>query len=136
MYTSLSNGDGAYDCVATRRVTRQGEPPIRSFFARMFYKLINKISDVEIVDGARDFRLMTREMTDSILEVKEYNRFSKGIFAWVGFKTKWLEYKNIERAAGETSWSFWKLFLYSLVNSVVLCIILVHYYKVPSESQW
>ncbi|OON98794.1 MAG: bactoprenol glucosyl transferase [Epulopiscium sp. Nele67-Bin004] len=112
MYQTLKNED--YDCVATRRVTRQGEPPIRSFFARMFYKVINKISDVEIVDGARDFRLMKRCMADAILELKEYNRFCKGIFGWVGFKTKWLEYKNIERVAGETSWSFWKLFLYSI----------------------
>ena len=103
-----------YDCVATRRVTREGEPPIRSFFARMFYKLINKISKTEIVDGARDFRLMTRQMVNAILSVQEYNRFSKGIFGWVGFRTKWLEYKNIERAAGQTKWSFWKLFVYSL----------------------
>ena len=103
-----------YDCVATRRVTRKGEPPIRSFFARMFYKLINKISKVEIVDGARDFRLMTSQMKDAILSVSEYNRFSKGIFSWVGFNTKWLEYENIERAAGETKWNFWKLFLYSI----------------------
>ena len=89
-------------------------PPIRSFFARMFYKLINKISKTEIVDGARDFRLMTRQMVNAILSVQEYNRFSKGIFGWVGFRTKWLEYKNIERAAGQTKWSFWKLFVYSL----------------------
>lgn len=103
-----------YDCVATRRVTRKGEPPIRSFFARLFYKLINKISKVEIVDGARDFRLMTAQMKDAILSLCEYNRFSKGIFSWVGFNTKWLEYENIERAAGETKWNFWKLFLYSI----------------------
>ena len=103
-----------YDCVATRRVTRKGEPPIRSFFARCFYKLINKMSKIEIVDGARDFRLMTRKMVDAILEVKEYNRFSKGIFSWVGFETKWLEYEDRERVAGETKWSFWKLFLYFL----------------------
>jgi len=103
-----------YDCVATRRVSRKGEPKIRSFFARRFYSLINKISKTEIVDGARDFRLMTRQMVNAILEVREYNRFSKGIFNWVGFKTKWLEYENIERVAGETKWSFWKLFLYSL----------------------
>jgi len=92
----------------------QESPPIRSFFARMFYKLINKISKTEIVDGARDFRLMTRQMVNAILSVQEYNRFSKGIFGWVGFRTKWLEYKNIERAAGQTKWSFWKLFVYSL----------------------
>ena len=103
-----------YDCVGTRRVDRSGEPPIRSFFARMFYKLINKISDTEIVDGARDFRLMTRQMVDAILEMTEYNRFSKGIFSWVGFKTKYLNYENQERVAGETSWNFWSLFKYSI----------------------
>ena len=103
-----------YDCVASRRVTRKGEPPIRSFFARMFYRLINKISKTEIVDGARDFRLMTRQMVDSILEMREVSRFSKGLFGWVGYNTKWLEYENIERVAGETKWSFWKLFLYSI----------------------
>ena len=103
-----------YDCVATRRVSRKGEPRIRSLFARLFYKLINKISKIQIVDGARDFRMMTRQMVDSILELKEYNRFSKGIFSWVGFRTKWLDYENIERAAGETKWSFWKLFKYSM----------------------
>ena len=103
-----------YDSVATRRVTRKGEPPIRSFFARMFYKIINKISDVDIVDGARDYRLMTAQMKDAIVSMQEYNRFSKGIFGWVGFKTKWLEYENIERVAGETKWNFWKLFLYAL----------------------
>ena len=102
------------DCVGTRRTTRDGEPPIRSFFAKMFYKLINKISQVEMVDGARDFRLMRRQMVDAILEVSEYNRFSKGIFAWVGFKTKYLEYKNVERVAGKTSWNFWQLLNYSL----------------------
>ncbi len=106
--------DGEYDSVATRRVTRDGEPPIRSFFARMFYRIINKISSADIVDGARDFRLMRRSMVNAILEMGEYNRFSKGIFGWVGFKTKWLPYKNVERVAGETKWSFWKLFLYSL----------------------
>lgn len=103
-----------YDCVASRRVTRKGEPPIRSFFARAFYKLINSISKTEIVDGARDFRLMTRQMVNAILELKEVGRFSKGLFSWVGFKTKWLEYENIERVAGETKWSFWKLLLYSI----------------------
>lgn len=103
-----------YDCVATRRVTRKGEPKIRSFFARMFYRLINRISQTEIVDGARDFRLMSRQMVDAILSLQEVSRFSKGIFSWVGFKTKWLEYENIERVAGETKWSFWKLFLYSI----------------------
>ena len=103
-----------YDCVATRRSDRKGEPPIRSFFAKCFYKLINKISDADIVDGARDFRLMKRPMVDAILSMTEYNRFSKGIFGWVGFNTKWIAYENIERAAGTTKWSFWKLFLYSL----------------------
>ncbi len=103
-----------YDCVATRRVTRKGEPKIRSFFARAFYRLINRISKTEIVDGARDFRLMTRQMVDAILSLREVSRFSKGIFSWVGFKTKWLEYENIERVAGQTKWSFWRLFLYSI----------------------
>ena len=106
------------DCVGTRRTTRDGEPPIRSFFAKMFYKLINKISQVEMVDGARDFRLMRRQMVDAILEVSEYNRFSKGIFAWVGFRTEYLEYKNVERVAGKTSWSFWQLLNYSLEGIV------------------
>ena len=103
-----------YDSVATRRVTRKGEPPIRSFFARMFYKLMNKISETEIVDGARDYRLMTRQFVNSLLQMDEYNRFSKGLFGWVGYQTKWLEYENVERAAGETKWSFWKLLLYSI----------------------
>ncbi len=103
-----------YDSVATRRVTRKGEPPIRSFFARMFYKLMNKISKTEIVDGARDYRLMTRQFVNSLLEMREYNRFSKGLFGWVGYNTKWIEYENVERAAGETKWSFWKLLLYSI----------------------
>ena len=106
------------DCVGTRRVTRDGEPPIRSFFARMFYKLINQISQVEMVDGARDFRFMRRPMVDAILELSEYNRFSKGIFAWVGFETEYLEYKNVERVAGETSWNFWSLFKYSIEGIV------------------
>ncbi len=103
-----------FDCAASRRTTRKGEPPIRSFFARCFYRLINKISKTEVVDGARDFRLMSRQMVNAILSMTEYNRFSKGIFGWVGFKTKWLEYENTERVAGETKWSFWKLLLYSL----------------------
>ena len=107
-----------YDCAATRRTTRKGEPPIRSFFARMFYRIINRLSDADIVDGARDYRLMRRRMVDAILALPEYNRFSKGIFGWVGFKTKWLEYVNVERVAGETKWSFWKLFLYSLEGIV------------------
>ena len=121
MYETLKNED--YDCVASRRVSRKGEPPIRSFFARCYYKLINKISKTEIVDGARDFRLMTRQMVDSILELKEYNRYSKGIFSWVGYKTKWLEYENVERVAGTTKWSFWKLFLYSLESIVAFSTV-------------
>lgn len=105
---------GEYDSVATRRVSRDGEPPIRSFFARKFYQLINRISDADIVDGARDFRLMKRSMVDAIISMSEYNRFSKGIFGWIGFKTLWLPYKNIERVAGETKWNFWKLFKYAI----------------------
>ena len=107
-----------YDSAATRRVTRKGEPPIRSFFARMFYRIINKMTDVEIVDGARDFRLMNRKFLNALLELKERNRFSKGLFGWVGFKTKWLEFENVERVAGETKWSFWKLFKYSIEGIV------------------
>ena len=103
-----------YDSVATRRVTRKGEPPIRSFFARRFYQLMKKISKTEMMDGARDYRLMTRQMVDAILSMREYNRFTKGIFGWVGFNTKWLEYENVERSAGETKWSFWKLLIYSI----------------------
>ena len=102
-----------YDSVATRRVNRKGEPPIRSFFARGFYKLMKKISKTEMMDGARDYRLMTRQMVDAILSMQEYNRFTKGIFGWVGFRTKWLEYENVERAKGETKWNFWKLLMYS-----------------------
>ncbi len=102
------------DSVATRRVSRKGEPPVRSFFARIFYRLMKKISKTEIMDGARDYRLMSRQMVDAILSMKEYNRFTKGIFGWVGFETKWIEYENVERARGETKWNFWKLFLYSL----------------------
>ena len=105
---------GEYDSVATRRVNREGEPKIRSFFARKFYKIINKISDADIVDGARDYRLMKREMVDAIVEMGEYNRFSKGIYGWIGFRTKWLPFQNTERVAGETKWNFWKLFKYSL----------------------
>lgn len=112
MYKGIKEED--YDCVATRRTTRKGEPVIRSFFARKFYKLINKMSDIEMVDGARDYRLMTRKMMDAIIDMKEYNRYSKGLFGFVGFNTKWLEYENVERAAGKTHWSFWKLFVYAL----------------------
>ena len=115
MFDGLNEG---YDSVATRRVSRKGEPPIRSFFARMFYRLMHRISKTEMMDGARDYRLMTRQMVDAILEMGEYNRFTKGIFGWVGFKTKWLEYENIERVAGETKWSFWKLLIYSIEGIV------------------
>lgn len=121
MYRILQTED--YDNVATRRTSREGEPPIRSFFARMFYKIINKISNADIVDGARDFRLMKRQMVNAILEMGEYNRFSKGIFGWVGFKTKWLPYVNVERVAGETKWSFWKLFLYSVEGIVAFSTV-------------
>ncbi len=106
--------DDEYDSVATRRVSRKGEPVIRSFFARMFYKIMNKMSEVDIVDGARDYRMMNKKMADAVLTLEEYNRFTKGIFGWIGFRTKWLEYENKERAAGETKWSFWKLFKYSI----------------------
>lgn len=111
MFAGLDEG---YDCVATRRVSRKGEPPIRSLFARMFYRLMKRISKTEIMDGARDYRLMTRQVVDAIVSMREYNRFTKGIFGWVGFETKWLEYENIERAKGETKWSFWKLLIYSI----------------------
>lgn len=110
----LEGIEAGYDSVATRRVSRKGEPPVRSFFARMFYRLMKKISKTEIMDGARDYRLMTRQMVNAILSMKEYNRFTKGIFGWVGFRTKWLEYENVERTKGETKWNFWKLFVYSL----------------------
>ena len=104
----------SYDSVATRRVSRTGEPLVRSAFARIFYKLINRISDAEIVDGARDYRLMTRAMVQSVLSLSEYKRFSKGIFAWVGYRTRWIEYENVKRVDGETKWSFWKLLKYSI----------------------
>ena len=112
MYSSIKTED--YDCIATRRVTRKGEPFIRSLFSRMFYKIINKMTDFEMVDGARDFRLMTSQVKDAIISLKEYNRYSKGLFPFVGFKTKWIEYENVKRAAGETKWSFWKLVKYAL----------------------
>lgn len=112
MYDAIINE--GYDSVGTRRVTRKGEPPIRSFFARMFYKIINKMSDIEMVDGARDYRLMKRQVVDAIISLKEYNRYSKGLFSFVGFNTKWIEYENVERVAGETKWSFWKLLLYAI----------------------
>lgn len=112
MYMAITKE--GYDSVATRRVTRKGEPPIRSFFARKFYKIMNKISKTELVDGARDYRLMNRRFVNSILSMGEYNRFSKGLFGWVGFKNKWIEFENVERSAGETKWSFWKLLVYAI----------------------
>lgn len=115
MFSYLEQG---FDSVATRRVNRKGEPPIRSFFARMFYRLMKKISKTEMMDGARDYRLMTRQMVDSILSMREYNRFTKGIFGWVGFQTKWIEFENVERARGETKWNFWKLLMYSFEGIV------------------
>lgn len=121
MYRAVT--EEGYDSVATRRVTRKGEPPIRSFFARRFYAIMNKISKTELVDGARDYRLMSRRFVNALLEMKEYNRFSKGLFGWVGFKTKWIEYENIERAAGETKWSFWKLFMYAIDGIVAFSTV-------------
>ncbi len=123
MLDLLKDEEQEYDCIATRRVTRKGEPPIRSFFARMFYKVINKMSNVELVDGARDYRLMKRIVVDAILQFKEYNRFSKGLFGFVGFNTKWLEYENVERVAGETSWSFFSLFKYAIEGIVAFSTI-------------
>ena len=120
MYGYIEQG---YDSVATRRVSRKGEPPIRSFFARMFYRLMNKISRTDIVDGARDYRLMTRQVVDAILSMTEYNRFTKGIFGWVGYETKWIEYENVERRKGETKWSFWKLFVYSVEGIIAFSTI-------------
>ncbi len=116
MYAALESGE--YDCAAARRQSRKGEPPIRSFFARGFYRLINRISDTEIVDGACDYRMMRRKMVEAVLSLREVNRFSKGIFSWVGFRTKWIPYENVERAAGETKWSFWGLVLYSVQGIV------------------
>ena len=120
MYGHIKAG---FDSVATRRVSRKGEPPIRSFFARAFYKIMHKISKTEIVDGARDYRLITKQVADAILSLGEYNRFTKGIFGWVGYKTKWLEYENIERTRGETKWSFWKLFLYSIDGMIAFSTV-------------
>lgn len=116
MYRIITTED--YDCVATRRVTRKGEPPVRSFFAKCFYRLMHKLSRTDIVDGARDYRLMTRQFVQELLRLGEYNRFSKGLFGWVGFQTKWLEYENVERSAGKTKWSFWKLLIYSIEGMV------------------
>lgn len=121
MYEMLTTED--IDSVATRRTTREGEPPIRSFFARLFYRLINKISKADIVDGARDYRLMSRQMVDAVLSMREYNRFSKGIFGWVGFRTKWLPYVNTQRVAGETKWNFFSLFLYSIDGIVAFSTV-------------
>ena len=121
MYRILKDED--YDSVATRRVSREGEPVIRSFFARKFYWMINRISDSDIVDGARDFRLMKKDMADAVVQIGEYNRFSKGIFGWVGFNTKWIDFENIERSTGETKWSFWKLFIYSIEGIVAFSTV-------------
>ena len=116
MYNAVTKE--GYDTAATRRVTRKGEPPVRSFFARQFYKIMNRVTDLEIMDGARDYRIMTRTMVNAVLGMKEYNRFTKGIYSWVGFKTKWIDYENRERVAGETKWNFWKLLLYSIEGFV------------------
>ncbi len=115
--------DEGYDCAGTRRSTRRGEPPIRSFFARMFYRLINMVSQTQLVDGARDYKLLSRKAVDALLSMPEYNRFSKGLYEWIGFRTKWLEYQNVERVAGETKWSFWKLFKYSLEGMVAFTTV-------------
>lgn len=115
MFAGLEEG---YESVATRRISRKGEPVIRSFFARMFYRIMRKISKADIVDGARDYRLMTRKFVDAVLKISEYNRFTKGIFGWVGFKTKWIAFENIERQKGQTKWSFWKLLIYSMEGIV------------------
>ena len=121
---------GEFDSVATRRVSRTGEPPVRSWFARKFYKLINRISDADIVDGARDFRLMKREMAEAVVSMGEYNRFSKGIFGWIGFRTFWMPYENVERVAGETKWNFWKLFKYAIEG-------IINFSQVPlSIASW
>lgn len=121
MYRALA--EEGYDSVATRRVTRKGEPPIRSFFARCFYRLMDKICATEVVDGARDYRLMTRQMTDAVLSMGDYSRFTKGIYGWVGFSTKWLEFENIERVAGETKWSFWKLLIYAIEGIIAFSTV-------------
>ena len=121
MYNILGAGD--HDCVATRRSDRKGEPLLRSFFARSFYRFINRISKTKIVEGARDFRMMTRQMAAAVLQIKEYHRFSKGIFEWVGFRTKWIEYENVERVDGNTKWSFWSLFKYSMEGIVAFSTV-------------
>ncbi|MBE6415109.1 MAG: glycosyltransferase family 2 protein [Akkermansiaceae bacterium] len=112
-----------FDCAGTRRTTRQGEPPIRSFFARMFYRLINMVSRTQLVDGARDYKLLSRKAVDALLSMPEYNRFSKGLYEWIGFRTKWIEFENVERVAGETKWSFWRLFKYSLEGIVAFTTV-------------
>ncbi|MBE6006099.1 MAG: glycosyltransferase family 2 protein [Sarcina sp.] len=128
MYQILKSGE--YDSVAARRVDRAGEPPVRSWFARRFYSLINKISDADIVDGARDFRLMKREMVEAVLAMGETNRFSKGIFGWIGFRTYWMPYENVERVAGQTKWNFWGLFSYALDG-------IVNFSRVPLDiASW
>ena len=128
MYQILKSGE--YDSVAARRVNRAGEPPVRSWFARRFYSLINKISDADIVDGARDFRLMKREMVEAVLAMGETNRFSKGIFGWIGFRTYWMPYENVERVAGQTKWNFWGLFSYALDG-------IVNFSRVPLDiASW
>ena len=114
MWNDIKDPNNDLDCIATKRQDRKGEPPIRSFFANTFYKLINKISDIKIENGARDYRLMSRKFVNAVIADKEYNRFSKGIFSWVGFNVKWIAYDNVERSGGQTKWSFWKLFKYSL----------------------
>ncbi len=124
MYDAIKNE--GYDCVAAKRVSRQGEPPLRSFLSNMFYVVINRLASVKIMNGARDFRLMTRQMVEAILELKEYNRFSKGLFSFVGFQTKWLEYEHINRVAGSTSWSLWSLFKYSAQGIFAFSTRLLH----------
>ena len=112
MYAAVSSGD--YDCAGARRASRKGEPPIRSFFAKIYYFIVNKLSKVEMIEGVRDFRLMSRQMVDAVISMREYNRYSKGIFSFVGFRTKWIEFDHVDRVAGETKWSFWKLFVYGI----------------------
>lgn len=121
LYTAVKNE--GYDSAATRRVSRKGEPPIRSWFARKFYKLMHKISQTELVDGARDYRLMNRKFVNALLSMGEYNRFTKGLYGWVGFKTKWIEFENVERIAGESKWSFWKLFYYAIEGIVAFSTV-------------
>ena len=129
MYAAVSSGD--YDCAGARRASRKGEPPIRSFFAKIYYFIVNKLSKVEMIEGVRDFRLMSRQMVDAVISMREYNRYSKGIFSFVGFRTKWIEFDHVDRVAGETKWSFWKLFVYgiesicafSAVLGLIFCLV-------------